>query len=481
MMASTVNGPSTGIVPDWRGLVFEQGILPEPTTGGNRLVFWLAAEREEGFQHWQRINYLPHSEFALEPGICAATATSIRVRRPLRTSFVSRLLNRFPGKSDQAWVLPDGKTAQQCGQRQSDNLLVWAEDDTKKIDESWLKTRWPESKRLVKISKNLYLVSGVDLPKPSSDEEHGAGCPRAAAEALLAQARAAGDPAKVLSALADLGAVHVNEGSAQKAVEVLNEAMQLAGQIGDKAREGDILGNMGFVTLGAGDPRRALELFNRSLTIARETGDRFAEKIALERQGFAYAQMNAQAAAIECFGQALTICRELGHRKHEADLLWYLAIPYAELGHRNEAIEYGQASIDLMRKMGNPLADKYAEQLEKYRIGAADSGLTNAGQSAGAAYLGGSIIAGMWGASAGGATRTEGPGLLRMALTAARSMMKFVGSGMKITPPHILQQRVRTCAACEHHTGLRCRLCGCFTHAKARFEHEECPIGKWPA
>ncbi len=27
---------------------------------------------------------------------------------------------------------------------------------------------------------------------------------------------------------------------------------------------------------------------------------------------------------------------------------------------------------------------------------------------------------------------------------------------------------------------LRCRLCGCFTNVKARLDHEECPIGKWP-
>jgi hypothetical protein len=30
-------------------------------------------------------------------------------------------------------------------------------------------------------------------------------------------------------------------------------------------------------------------------------------------------------------------------------------------------------------------------------------------------------------------------------------------------------------------TGLRCRICGCFTAAKARLDHERCPAGKWPA
>ena len=37
---------------------------------------------------------------------------------------------------------------------------------------------------------------------------------------------------------------------------------------------------------------------------------------------------------------------------------------------------------------------------------------------------------------------------------------------------------IRTCAGCEHHTGVRCKLCGCFTNAKAWLPHEACPLGK---
>jgi hypothetical protein len=58
-------------------------------------------------------------------------------------------------------------------------------------------------------------------------------------------------------------------------------------------------------------------------------------------------------------------------------------------------------------------------------------------------------------------------------------MAKFAGSGFKVTPSAIIAQRLKTCNNCEHHTGVRCRLCGCFTSAKTRMAHEECPIGKW--
>jgi hypothetical protein len=70
-------------------------------------------------------------------------------------------------------------------------------------------------------------------------------------------------------------------------------------------------------------------------------------------------------------------------------------------------------------------------------------------------------------------------GPLRMALTVADSMARFVGSGFQAAAPESYRGRVETCASCEHHTGLRCRICGCFTAAKARIGHERCPLGKW--
>ena len=79
------------------------------------------------------------------------------------------------------------------------------------------------------------------------------------------------------------------------------------------------------------------------------------------------------------------------------------------------------------------------------------------------------------------AHKTDGPGLLRMAISATKAMAKFVGSGSKTTPNEIQRQRLATCAGCEHHTGLRCKICGCFTNPKSRMLHEDCPIGKWTA
>jgi Family of unknown function (DUF6171) len=70
---------------------------------------------------------------------------------------------------------------------------------------------------------------------------------------------------------------------------------------------------------------------------------------------------------------------------------------------------------------------------------------------------------------------------LRMALSAARSMSHYVAAGMKAVPADVHRRRLEVCGGCDQHTGLRCRVCGCFTNVKAWLPHESCPLGKWQA
>ena len=68
---------------------------------------------------------------------------------------------------------------------------------------------------------------------------------------------------------------------------------------------------------------------------------------------------------------------------------------------------------------------------------------------------------------------------LRLAITAAKSMAAFVGSGFEFAPAEVARARLAACSICGHHTGLRCRICGCITPAKARIGRERCPAGRW--
>ena len=73
------------------------------------------------------------------------------------------------------------------------------------------------------------------------------------------------------------------------------------------------------------------------------------------------------------------------------------------------------------------------------------------------------------------------PGAFGMATSAAKSMAQFAAAGFQTTTAEVQAARSEKCKGCEHHEGIRCQMCGCFTDLKAKMPHEDCPIGKWPA
>jgi hypothetical protein len=328
-----------------------------------------------------------------------------------------------------------------------------------------------------RLGQNLFVVSGVASeageadPQPAARQE----CPRQTAERLLAAARAAGDRRREALALTDLGVVTLGEGDAGRAVALHEQALAIARDLSDRATEGEVRANLGSAALAAGQPGRAREHLEQAVASARAAGDGLAEKAALEGLGRVHAATHAPRKALACFEQALALAHEVSDCRHQAKLLWQIAIGHAELGRGEEAVARGQAAADLLRAMGNPEAAWLAEHLERYRRGG-----TAVPPSGTLLAVSADLLLGRPALPAP-TVPSRSPGLLRTALSAARAMATFVGSGGKRVSPAVHRSRVRTCAACAHHTGLRCRVCGCFTNAKAWLPHEECPPGKWPA
>lgn len=464
---------------DWRRIPLIDGLLREPALDSQGLTIWFAGKREAEFQEWERIASVPHAEYTVEPGIGAVAATSVPVRQPIKGVW-GKLWKRFQKASEgRSWLLPNGEKVEQCGERRSDLLFLWAEQQSTALNESWIKAHWPTCSEMRRIGNGLFLVRGVQPPDTTITAEPGPVKPTTTAERLVTAARQSGDRRREATALTDLALMLLHENQVPRAVALLEEALGIVRQLQDHDAEVEILGHAGLAMLKAGQPYRALELLEQRRTQTKAAGDRFGEKEALEYQGFAYAQLRDHVRSAGCFEEGARLAREVGHRKHQAELRWYLAVQHAELGRREDALREGQAAVELLEKAGNPQAAWYADHLRRYRTGERAGGLgSNETGAADSALWNGSLTTGLWQAqpteSAAGS-----PGLLRMAVSAARSMAKFLGSGLKTTPAPTLQRRLRTCAACSHHTGLRCRLCGCFTAAKARMAHEECPIGKW--
>jgi len=284
--------------------------------------------------------------------------------------------------------------------------------------------------------------------------------------------------------MTDLGIICLREGDARRAATLLEEALSMVGQFDDSAWESDVLGHLGLAILASGDAGRAKGLLERGLASARRSGNRYSEKAALEHLGLASSTVRRFDQALVYYERAGAIARELGDQKHESKLLWFMAAQHAELSRRDQAMATAESAVELMKRSQDPESLWFADRLQKYREGGRTGPTDEAAGGAGMGVLFGNsvVTSATAGQSDSGARplQTPGsPGLLSMAMSAGGAMAKFLGSGLKTTSKEIYEERLRTCATCDHHTGVRCRICGCITSIKARMLHEDCPITKW--
>jgi tetratricopeptide (TPR) repeat protein len=467
-------------IPSLPSLHLGDGILLEATVDKQQLVVWLRRGSKAGVQRWERISTVPGAEVRRAQGLAASPATAVTAKHRVR-GCLGRWFGRHSDSANgQSWVLPNGERAEQEGERQSDLLLVWAEDEATALDEAQVRARWPQARQVERLGRNLFVVCGVEPPSAAPVPLPSEGCPKKEAEELLAAARRSGDCRRQVLALNDLGIICTRSGEEQRAVALLEEAVTLARQLGDPVLEGDVRGSLGLALLKVEELARALELLEQSLALARAAGDRFGEKRALEHLGTAREKLGEPDRALELYEPALALARELGDRRHEADLLWLLARQHAALRESAQAVARGQASVELRIQLGDPNAGWYADSVRRYQAGEAARALPQPAAALGASPPGdpvpdASAPPNLW--------RTlepvTEPGVVQMAFSAAKSMARFIGSGLKTVPAATHRQRLQTCGACVHHSGLRCRICGCFTGAKARMAHEQCPLGKW--
>jgi len=472
-------------IPDWRTLTLSDGILPEPMPGSGQLVLWIPEQHTAEFQDWRRVNVVARAEVQLRGGICAVAASASHARQSLvQPGLWDKLRSRLQKTpSDPDWQLPNGAGANQFGSRQTNLLLAWSSQPAVNLEAEQVQATWPDCTRVVTLGQNLFLVEGVETERSTNQPPAAEITPCELAKQWLAQARGTGDRARQATALTDLGVLAMREGDVARATSLLEEALPITRELGLRASEADVLGNLGMTALTARQPERAYEFFQQQLAYAREVQDPLVEKLALDRLAMTYANLGRPQEALQLAAQAILLARAAGDHLHEAELLWYAGIQHADLGQRDAAIAAGQAAIDLMKSMKRPQAEWFADCLRKYQTGEVGAALTTAPAASPSDAWSGSFVASTYTTPTGSAVGqpVQGPGMLRMAISATEAMRKFIASGLKTSPAEVSRQRLETCRTCEHHTGVRCRVCGCFTSAKVKILTEACPLGKWPA
>src|ERR1022692_387577 len=148
-------------LPDWRTFDFEPGILAEPIADGGRLVLWVKGDRDASFQYWERVGSMVRAEVAVEQGLGAAAAIALPARQRVRGGLAQLFKGLLPSKTSRDFLLPDGSSSEQCGERRTDLMLVWSPDQESQIDLARIQSAWPEGKRCRRLGRNLFLVSGV--------------------------------------------------------------------------------------------------------------------------------------------------------------------------------------------------------------------------------------------------------------------------------------------------------------------------------
>lgn len=293
------------------------------------------------------------------------------------------------------------------------------------------------------------------------------------AQELLERAQLSADRRRELLASTDMGVVYLRGGDIANAVKHLEPALAVARELNDRLRELDVLNYLGMVSLKVGQHAKAIKVFERVIRDAQAESLPYVEKLAWEHLGSARLAAKERDSAIAAFSSGARLALDLRDEHHAADLLWMQAIAHAAENQRAEAIACAQEALTLYQAIGNPFADRFEQQLQRFEQGqdAHLPQLESIGRSAAQQPVAT--------ATTPATPSRSDPGLLTMALSAAKSIRQYFSSGMKTVSKATHAERLETCQACEHFTGVRCGLCGCFCTVKAWMPHEACPVQKW--
>lgn len=483
------------MLPDGRSLAVFDNVLLEPNTPKERIVLWVQTERTNDFESWSGVVSVAGAQVHVARGICYLPVSLTPVRRGLGHRFAAIVTSPVRRPQEQDYVLPDGRLAHRYGSRRTDVALAWPQDSQATCDEAAIRRKWPLCREVRQIGERLYLADGIveaspsePVPMASTSYVPSTGNVRDAAEQALAIARGAGDRGRELTAWTDLGLVYLQEGNGAQADSLLCRALEGARALQDRQREADILNSLALSALIQNRPSAARELLGSVVAYAQAAGDRHVEKLAWERLGLANLALRDHYQALTSLERALALSLSVGDVTHQAALLWQLGIQHAELGRRMRAIARAQEAVALLRRHDKPQARWFARHVKRYRLGnvapaSVAGSLPATPNSPATGLLGGTIDTSDVVSQPPAQTVAKaatGPDILTMALTATKAMREFVGSGFKTTTAEAYSARLSICSNCEHDTGLRCRVCGCLTAAKARMLHEDCPANKWP-
>jgi tetratricopeptide (TPR) repeat protein len=196
--------------------------------------------------------------------------------------------------------------------------------------------------------------------------------------------------------LAGIGGAYNALGNFCKAMDYLDQSLDISKHLGDRRREGIALSQLGTSYRSLGDSSTAIDYYQQSFTIAKEIGDRVNEGVRLGELGITYSFLEKRNQAIESLQKSLWITQEASSKVGQLVPLYGLSVFQLQQGIYDKAIEYSQQQLNIAREIncvhseGNALCslgearnginpnsealDSYQQALENFRrIGAMES------------------------------------------------------------------------------------------------------------
>jgi tetratricopeptide (TPR) repeat protein len=159
------------------------------------------------------------------------------------------------------------------------------------------------------------------------------------------------------AALSNLGSCHRMLGEYRQAIDLLTQALDIARDIDHRQGEDVALGNLAVCHDMLGDYRQAIDLHTQALGIACDIGDRQGEGLELGNLGMCHVMLGDYRQAIDLHTQALGIARDIGDRQGEDMELGNLGMCHVMLGDYRQAIDLLTQALDIARDIG----DRYGE------------------------------------------------------------------------------------------------------------------------
>ena len=163
-------------------------------------------------------------------------------------------------------------------------------------------------------------------------------------------------PTKEIDALLKLGRIYADFKNYTKAIEILEEGLELAREIGDSWREELAANMLGYQFDRLGQFQQAINIYQEGLTVAQNLGDIYWKSFIFDRLVESYLSTGKTQEAIDIYKKALALLPEKSENNYLSELdriASGLGKLYQNLGRYQEAIAIYQKHIEKVRNLGN--------------------------------------------------------------------------------------------------------------------------------